>query len=404
MKKLLILISLMMLMAANTSAQLKVTSDGRVRIASSQTTSGSTLIVGNRQYESNTTIAGITGSTTAKESKNNVGVIGVIDANSNISNDKNYGVLGIVQEMNYAHGRNYGLCGMIGFPGNHYGGAGVYGTNCTYYYDYPDNIQGLYAGFFHGGVKVIGDLVASNVFIPTDSRLNRNVVSLNEVRGETSTLDNLLSMNVIEYNMKSRANKKLPSSIEQQETEANREVLEYLMKDERKMCSRRHYGVDAKELQKIYPDLVLEGQDGYLSVNYVELVPILIRSIQELKAELDEVKGNSSRMDAETRGASLESETTPNVLSSTVHSNILYQNTPNPFKERTSIRFKLADNAQNAAICIFDMTGKMLKKLPVSSDMESVSIGGYELGEGMFLYSLIVNGQVIDTKRMVISK
>ena len=164
----------MMLMAANTSAQLKVTSDGRVRIASSQTTSGSTLIVGNRQYESNTTIAGITGSTTAKESKNNVGVIGVIDANSNISNDKNYGVLGIVQEMNYAHGRNYGLCGMIGFPGNHYGGAGVYGTNCTYYYDYPDNIQGLYAGFFHGGVKVIGDLVASNVFIPTDGGVVTN--------------------------------------------------------------------------------------------------------------------------------------------------------------------------------------------------------------------------------------
>jgi hypothetical protein len=37
---------------------------------------------------------------------------------------------------------------------------------------------------------------------------------------------------------------------------------------------------------------------------------------------------------------------------------------------------------QNAAICIFDMTGKTIKKLPVSSGMESVSIGGYELGEG----------------------
>ena len=59
---------------------------------------------------------------------------------------------------------------------------------------------------------------------------------------------------------------------------------------------------------------------------------------------------------------------------------------------------------QNAAFCIFDMTGKTIKKLPVSSGMESVSIGGYELGEGMFLYSLVVNGQEIDTKRMIISK
>ena len=51
-----------------------------------------------------------------------------------------------------------------------------------------------------------------------------------------------------------------------------------------------HYGLIAQELQEIYPDLVIEGQDGYLGVNYVELVPILIRSIQELKQELDDVK------------------------------------------------------------------------------------------------------------------
>ena len=82
----------------------------------------------------------------------------------------------------------------------------------------------------------------------------------------------------------------------------------------------------------------------------------------------------------------------------------LYQNNPNPFKETTTIRFSLEDNVKTASVCIFDMTGKTLKKLPISSGTDSVSIGGHELGEGMFLYSLIVNGQVIDTKRMVISK
>ena len=84
--------------------------------------------------------------------------------------------------------------------------------------------------------------------------------------------------------------------------------------------------------------------------------------------------------------------------------NVLYQNSPNPFKEQTVIRFSLADNAQNTAICIFDMTGKMLKKLPVSLGDTSVSINGWELGEGMFLYTLIVNGREIDTKRMIITK
>ncbi len=46
----------------------------------------------------------------------------------------------------------------------------------------------------------------------------------------------------------------------------------------------------------------------------------------------------------------------------------------------------------------------MLKKLPVSSGMTSVSINGWELGEGMFLYTLIVNGREIDTKRMIMTK
>ena len=42
--------------------------------------------------------------------------------------------------------------------------------------------------------------------------------------------------------------------------------------------------------------------------------------------------------------------------------------------------------------------------MPVTPSMTSVSVGGYELGEGMFLYTLMVNGQEINTKRMIITK
>ena len=130
-------------------------------------------------------------------------------------------------------------------------------------------------------------------------------------------------------------------------------------------------------------------------MNYLELVPILIRSIQELKQELDEVKGKENVL--------LSRNATTDMTVTNAIGNKLYQNSPNPFKEQTIIRFRLADDAQNAAICIFDMTGKMLKRLPVSSGETSVSVNGWELGEGMFLYTLMVNGQEIDTKRMLIT-
>ena len=126
-------------------------------------------------------------------------------------------------------------------------------------------------------------------------------------------------------------------------------------------------------------------------------MPVLIRSIQELKQELDEVRSGNDALKM-SRGAATA------VASDYATGNILYQNTPNPFKEQTVIRFSLAENATNAAICIFDMAGKMLKKMPVSSGDTSVSINGWELGEGMFLYTLIVNGREIDTKRMIIAK
>ena len=112
-----------------TSAQLKVNSDGKVIIASTQTTPYAKLLVGSTQYGGSVTNVGITGSTGAVSSKSNIGVLGNISVSSGLSSDKNYGVLGVVSPVNITHGRNYGVSGMIGFSGTHCGGAGVYGTN-----------------------------------------------------------------------------------------------------------------------------------------------------------------------------------------------------------------------------------------------------------------------------------
>ena len=97
-------------------------------------------------------------------------------------------------------------------------------------------------------------------------------------------------MTIVEYNLKGRQFEEVPKDVDPEKAEKLKKELEFLKKEDQKMTSRRHFGVDARELQKVYPDLVLEGQDGYLSVNYLEMVPIVIRSIQELKQELDELK------------------------------------------------------------------------------------------------------------------
>jgi hypothetical protein len=250
-------------------------------------------------------------------------------------------------------------------------------------------VNGRYAGYFNGDTKVNGTLYATSVVNTSDIRLKENIVSLSEKEDGGTTLDKIRRMNVIEYNFKPQTD--IP--------EAERDTISpEKIRTNDEISKDRHYGLSAQELQTLYPNLVKEGQDGYLGINYIELVPVLIRSIQELKKELDDVKGRNDE-------AMMSRNVTTSAVSAAIaNGNVLYQNTPNPFKEQTTIRFSLADDAHDAAICIFDMTGKMLKKLPVSSGETSVSINGWELGEGMFLYTLMVNGREIDTKRMIITK
>jgi hypothetical protein len=45
----------------------------------------------------------------------------------------------------------------------------------------------------------------------------------------------------------------------------------------------RQIGVIAQEIQAVYPELVMEGADGFLSVNYPKLTAVLLQSVKELK-------------------------------------------------------------------------------------------------------------------------
>lgn len=50
------------------------------------------------------------------------------------------------------------------------------------------------------------------------------------------------------------------------------------------------YGVIAQEVQKEFPEMVSKGSDGYLTVDYIQLIPVIIESIRDLKNEVDSLK------------------------------------------------------------------------------------------------------------------
>lgn len=373
--------SLLLAVTLSASAQLKVTNDGRVGVVTPTPNTSAFLSVGEEDnYPYSNYRFGVF--TKLHGSKSfNIGIHGY--ATSTTHNDRTIGIQGIGGSGK--SGWNYGVLGGLNTSRN---GAGVFGTvyNIT-----GLEVNGQYAGYFDGKVRITDTLYVPTVVTPSDLRLKENIVSLSY--DETSALDGVLRINAITYNYKQRKY--------QDSDTASVSTLKHRQETEQ----QRHFGVLAQELKEIYPELVSEGQDGYLGVNYMELIPILIRSIQELKAELDEVKGKNDDT-TKSRAAVFEDEETTAVGDATSIPAMatLAQNTPNPFSERTTIRFTLPENAQNAFIYIFDMSGKMQKQMPVTPDMQSITIEGYELRAGMYIYSLVVGGKEMDTKRMILSK
>lgn len=52
------------------------------------------------------------------------------------------------------------------------------------------------------------------------------------------------------------------------------------------------YGLIAQEVQKEFPEMVIKEDDGYLSIDYIQMIPVLVECIKELKMEIDSLKSN----------------------------------------------------------------------------------------------------------------
>lgn len=162
----------------------------------------------------------------------------------------------------------YKFCAAVAGIANN--GVGVYGATAS---DMPTSwAGGNYAGLFNGNVKVMGTLTATNLTRMSDARLSENITSLNNTR----SLSVLSQLRPVSYTLREDANNYYPA------------------KD---TLSITHYGLIAQELQNVLPELVHADEAGYLSVNYVELVPLLIQAVQNLSAEVADLKSQINSSD-----------------------------------------------------------------------------------------------------------
>lgn len=82
---------------------------------------------------------------------------------------------------------------------------------------------------------------------------------------------------------------------------------------------------------------------------------------------------------------------------------ILYQNNPNPYTSNTEIRYSIPYEFKSGVIRVADLSGKALKEVVINSNgSNSITLQKGSLSAGTYIYTLIVDNAVIDSKKMIL--
>lgn len=318
-----------------------------------------------------------------------IGVKGIAMPSTPLGNGRAWGVKG--EAGNSTNGYNYAVHGNLRGSQR---GAAILGTleNVDIY------VPGRYTGYFLGDVRVTGSIYGT-VLTPSVSGsalTGRSALMPLSVESDAangmSVTEKLSRLTAVQYNLSEPQAAQAFAAAGDTATTTPRSVTDV------QALEKTHYGLDAEVLKEVYPDLVYESQEGDLCINYTEMIPLLVQSVNELRAQVVALQGRQT-YNVRARGGN---ET--DIDSHALDVPALEQNDPNPFTQTTVVRYTLPESVKSAFLYIYDLNGTQIdRKTLQDRGKSSVTLEAGSLAPGMYLYALVADGKVIDTKRMIIT-
>ncbi|PSK88995.1 tail fiber domain-containing protein [Taibaiella chishuiensis] len=174
---------------------------------------------------------------------------------------------------------------------------------------------------------------------------------------------------------------------------------------EKRADNGTHVGFIAQDLQKIIPEVVIADKDGELGVNYTEIIPLLTEAIKEQQNQIEELKALVKNQSAQSTDNKMEVTSKLNIKLSENNLSVLGQNTPNPFGDFTTIECYIPSEVKTASLVFTTVDGKTLKVIDLTQRGKvTANIYASELKNGVYLYTLMADGKVVDSKRMGVLK
>lgn len=181
----------------------------------------------------------------------------------------------------------------------------------------------------------------------------------------------------------------------------------YQFKSAKNEEASKQYGFIAQELKAVLPELVVTNPfDSMYAVNYDGVIPVLVEAFkeqQEMIEEQNESIEELKKFNAELITILKENQLFDEELVESTEKPLLYNNQPNPLKHKTLINYYIPFSISKSYITISDLNGKILMKENIEIKGESsVEIDNLIFEPGIYLYSLVCDGVLVSTKRMVI--
>ncbi|MCB0629631.1 MAG: T9SS type A sorting domain-containing protein [Saprospiraceae bacterium] len=190
-----------------------------------------------------------------------------------------------------------------------------------------------------------------------------------------------------------------------------------------KKSKEQHVGLIPMEVEKVNPNWTVRSEDGsQVGLNYQQFVVLAIKSVQEqqdiidaqteelavLEAEEADFEQRLAQLEARLAGQPSPSATDsslPKIESSSAPTAThISQNIPNPFRNETIINFTIPESALRAELQLTDQSGNIVRKFHLSNGQSQQKISSVNLTNGTYFYSLIVDGELVETKQLVVQK
>ena len=336
----------------------------------------------------------------------------------------------------------------------------VLAVNGSYYNSIGLSVSGgsSYTAYFNGNVQIDGNLNVTGTIQGSDKRLKKEISTLNgidllkkmerfegktfkfknndelktlyqsgEINFLTDTINIISECEAACYRESKKDKTKYEELIQLGTNEYKNEILRLYKNEVLKIYnfneiiddtlgviirfpnyddSKSQYGFIAQEVVEEFPELVAFDKTRKIyGVNYVNFVPILFEAIKAQQQQIETLQALVYAQEndiIELKNKDLKSATIDNVEK---EKSELFQNTPNPFNQSTTIKYYLENDVTDAFISVCNLNGTQLKSIPIHQSGEgSITIERETLQPGIYLYALVANGQLVDTKKMMITE